>query len=60
MILIYLEILIGVPIDCVLEPLQDLLLALTAASLDCPVVHLHSDCGEIWMSVDEAKIHMDR
>ena len=59
MVLIYVETIIGVPRNCVLEPLLDLLLSLTTTSLDFPVFHLRIDRGEIWMSIDEAKINMD-
>ena len=59
MIIIYLETPLGVTGNYGLYPLKDLLPSLTAASPDCPVVHLPSDFGEIWMSVDEEKIHME-
>ena len=42
-----------------LYPLQDLFSVSTAVSRDCPVVHLPVDCGDIWMSIDESKIHME-
>ena len=55
MILIYLETPPGVLGNYILDPLQDILPALTVASPDCPVVNLPSDRCEIWMSVDEEK-----
>ena len=55
MILIYLETPIGVPGECGLDPLQDILPSLTVASPDFPVVHLPSERGEIWISFDEGK-----
>ena len=59
MILVYLETPLGVPVKYVLETLQDILRALTTASPDCPIVYLPSDCGEIWIFIDESKIRME-
>ena len=58
MILIYLETPLGVPDNYGLYPLQDIFTDLTAESNYCPACHLPGDCGEIWVSVDEAKIPM--
>ena len=59
MILIYLDIPLGMPGHYGLELLQDISLTLTESLPSFPVVHLPSDCGEIWMSVDDANIHME-
>ena len=56
---IYLETHVGLLGSYGLESIQDLIPASTALFPDCPVVQLPSDRGEIWMSVDELKIHME-
>ena len=55
MILIYLETPLGGPVNYALDTLQDIIPASTMTSSDCPVVHLPSDHGEIWMYVDQSK-----
>ena len=55
MLLIYLGTPISVTGNYGLEPLQDLLPALTTALPDCPVVYLPIDRDETYMSVDEEK-----
>ena len=58
MIFIYLETPLDVPGNYGLYPLQGLFPAFSVASNDCPVFQLPGNCGEIWLSIDESKIHM--
>ena len=60
MVFIYMKTPLGVSVNYSLESIQDLLPTWTVASFGCSGIFFPSDSCEIWVSVNETKIYMER